>query len=440
MARVAGDVRVRPLVTAARVTSVATAQDGTRVVAGVDLGTTSVAVQLIDVTSRAVLGSARVANRQASFGADVLSRIAAALAGSRETLRTVAEDSILEAIALARGDRPASALPVERVVVAGNTAMISLLAGADVSRLASHPFSHALAGVDRLDGGTLAEGLDGADILLVPPVAAFVGGDLVAGLIAEGLAEEATGTLFIDLGTNAEVAALTEAGLVVASAPAGPAFEGWGIACGGQAGPGGVVRVRPDEAGEGLRSVTDEGPPSHLTGSGLLSAVASLRRSGHLDADGLFQPEGPARSRVFDRDGVLAISLGEDPRDRRVFVSQLDVRALQSAKAAVCVAIKAVASAAGAGALRDVIVTGAFGGAVEAADLVDLGIVPAGADIVLRTAPEAALRGAAMMALDPYLLEDALALVARAAHVDLAAGESFANQFVAALRLEPYSI
>jgi len=440
MARVAGDVTVRTLVSSPDASRVVTGQDARSVVAGVDLGTTSVAVQLIDATRRTVIGSARVTNRQSSFGADVLSRIAAALAGADERLMIAAEESVLEAITLARGDRPGSALSIERVVVAGNTAMISLLAGRDVAGLASHPFSHALAGLKRLTGGRLVSDVGVAEILVVPPVAAFVGGDLVAGLIAEGLADETAETLFIDLGTNAEVAAVANGRPVVASAPAGPAFEGWGIACGGQAGPGGITRVLPWDSGEGLRVVTSEGTPSHLTGSGLISAVAHLCRVGHLDPGGLLQPEGPAQRRFFSADGVLAVSLCEDPLDHDVFLSQLDVRALQSAKAAVCVAVRAVAAAAGVTFFRDVVVTGAFGGAVETADLIGLGIVPAEAAGVLRNVPEAALRGAAAMALDLDLFEDARAFVARAEHVDLAAGGSFTDDFVAALRLEPFSL
>lgn len=440
MARVAGDVTVRPLVTTTQDPAVAADGRAQSVVAGVDLGTTTVAVQLVDVTRHTVVGSARVFNRQAAFGADVLSRIAASLGGAGEQLMAAAEGSVLEALALARGDRPGAVLPVRRIVLVGNTAMVSLLAGADVAGLAAHPFSHALAGMEQLTGARLAAGVGDVEIVVVPPVAAFVGGDLVAGLIAEGLAEEAIDALFIDLGTNAEVAAVAGGRLVVASAPAGPAFEGWGIACGGQAGPGGVVRVLPADARGGLRSITDEGPPSYLTGSGLISAVAHLRRVGHLDADGLLKLEGPAQDRFFSAEGVRAVALGEDPLERRVFLSQLDVRALQSAKAAVCVAIRAVTEAAGVGALREVVVTGAFGGALESRDLVDLGIVPKEAAGVLRHVPEAALRGAAAMALDPGLFEEARALASRADHVDLAMGESFTDEFVAALRLESFSL
>ncbi|MFU8891694.1 MAG: ASKHA domain-containing protein [Anaerosomatales bacterium] len=441
MARVApGEVTVRPLAAAAAVATAGGVSSAPRLVAGVDLGTTSVAAQLIDVSRRTRMGSARIPNRQASFGGDVLSRISAALGGEHEHLMAAAEDSILGALSTAGAGPSVAASTLERIVVAGNTAMTSLLIGADVSGLASHPFSHALDGVDRVPDSGLAARLSGVEIRIVPPLAAFVGGDLVAGVIAAGLADETADALLIDLGTNAEVAAVTGGKAVVASAPAGPAFEGWGIACGGQAGPGGIVRVAPGESAAGLQAITVEGPPSHLTGSGLISAIAYLRRAGHLDADGLLRPEGPCNERFFTAGGVLAVALGTDPLDRHVFLSQLDVRALQSAKAAVCVAVTEVLKVAGGDALADVVVTGAFGGALDALDLIELGMVPSEVEDVVRYVPDAALQGAAAMALDPDLFDDARGFASRALHLDLATGESFAAGFLAALRLEPWSV
>ena len=441
MARIAGPVTVRPRATTGRTATPVAPRTTTRVVAGVDLGTTSVAAQLIDTATHAVAGTSRVANRQAVFGADVLSRISVAISGRSEELREAAEESIAEAVTYALGAVDVDAVPVDRVVIAGNTAMISLLAGAEVSGLASHPFSHALSSVRLLESRRLSEAIPGAEIVVVPPIAAFVGGDLVAGMLAEGLAGPAEETLFVDIGTNAEVAAVAGDELVVASAPAGPAFEGWGIACGGQAGAGGIVRVLPADEG-GLRPVVEAGPATHLTGSGLISTVALLTRAGHLDADGLLHRSGPVQDRFFTSEGVTAVALGDDPNDRTVFITQLDVRALQSAKAAVCVALRTIASSVsiGGGQLRACIVTGAFGGALEPRDLVELGIVPADTATVLRYAPDAALRGAAAMALDWRLMEDAANLARRATHLDLASGESFTAEFVRCLRLEPFTL
>jgi uncharacterized 2Fe-2S/4Fe-4S cluster protein (DUF4445 family) len=407
----------------------------------VDLGTTSVAVQLVDPVRRAVVGTSRVPNRQAPFGSDVLSRIAAAIGGETDELAEAAEVSVADAVTAAAEGAGAADVRMERIVIAGNTAMISLLAGVEISGLASHPFHHALGETTRLERGLLAERYPGTEIVFVPPVAAFVGGDLVAGMIAEGLSDEAEGSLFVDLGTNAEVAAVTGGRCVVASAPAGPAFEGWGIACGGQAGAGGIVAMLQSDAG-GMSPVIDGSRETHLTGSGLISATALLLRTGHLDSGGLLHANGAAAERFFELNGVLAVTLCTDPRDREVFLTQLDVRALQSAKGAVCAAVKAVGREASLSGdrLAEVVLAGAFGGALETDDLVELGIVPTQSAGLLRYAPDAAARGAAEMALEPGLLDDARELMNGAVHVDLASGTTFAEEFMVCVRLEPYSL
>jgi len=442
LAEIGGPVTVRPLGGTTRLVSGGHAAERAELlVAGVDLGTTSVAVQLVDPVRRTVVGTARVPNRQASFGSDVLSRIAAAIGGDSDALAEAAGDSVADALTAAIESTGLAGVRVERIVLAGNTAMTSLLAGVEVTGLASHPFSHAMAGTTRLQRGSLADRYPGTEIVLVPPVAAFVGGDLVAGMIAEGLSDEAEGSLFVDLGTNAEVAAVTGGRCVVASAPAGPAFEGWGIACGGQAGAGGIVAMLPSESG-GMSPILDGDRETHITGSGLISATALLLRTGHLDEAGLLHADGPAAERFFELDGVRAVTLCTDPRDREVFLTQLDVRALQSAKGAVCAAVKAVAREASLTGKRlaEIVLAGAFGGALETDDLVALGVVPIQSAGLLRYAPDAAARGAAAMALEPGLLEDARELMSGAVHVDLASGTTFADEFMACVRLAPYSL
>lgn len=445
MARVEGSVTVRPAVSPERHHGVGGGITGRadRVTAGIDLGTTSVGALLVDPSAARTLGSARVSNRQSSFGADVLSRVAAAMAGSAHELQEAAVSSVLEALesaAAASGFAIADA-SIERVALAGNTAMVSLIVGASVDGLASHPFRHELDGVRVVANGPLGEALPGTEIIVVPPVAAFVGGDLVAGLIAEGLAEGSSNVIYMDLGTNAEIAAVARDFIAATSASAGPAFEGWGITCGGLSGAGGVVRFAADEE-TGLHPMTDSGSPTHLTGSGLISVLALLHRLGHLRADGALISEGPAHSRFFEAQGVLAVSLAPDPLDRSLFVTQLDVRQVQSAKAAVRVATKRVFQESGiiVSNLSDVVVTGAFGGALDPADLLTLGVLPSQASECVRLAADAALKGAAAIALDPSMIDIAAGLAGRVRHVDLAAGDTFAEEFLAATPFEPYEL
>ncbi len=443
MARVEVPVTVRSIVSPSRhpVDGAAVAGTGERVVAGVDLGTTTVGALLVDSVGGGYLGGTRVPNLQAAFGTDVLSRIAAAMSGSTDDLQKAAVSSILEALDFAADISGIPGARLERIAIAGNTAMSSLLIGVDVSGLAAHPFHHRLEGATAVETGLLSETLPETKILVTPPVAAFVGGDLLAGLIAEGLAEGSSGVIYIDLGTNAEVAASVRDSVVAASAAAGPAFEGWGIACGGSAGEGAVVRFATDGTSV-LHPVTESGSPTRLTGSGLVSALAALRKLGHLGRDGALISEGPARNRFFETEGVLAVSLASDPLDRSLFVTQLDVRELQSAKAAVRVATERVLRDARMCVrdIQEVVLTGAFGGSLDSEDLVDLGVLPTQTSGVVRIAEDAALRGAAAIAFDPDLLEIAGGLARRIRHVDLALGETFAEEFMDATSFEPYEL
>lgn len=404
--------------------------------AAVDLGTTTVAVRLLDVTSGMVVAESVVSNGQVNWGADVLSRITAALEGHGPELSDAALDSITEALSAATEAVGPDGSPVKRVVIAANPAMASLLTGAEVAGLASHPFSSALHAVDT---AVLARSLGVDSVLVVPPVAAFVGGDLVAGLLSVGLAEGADGVLYVDIGTNAEVAFALSDRILVSSAPAGPAFEGWGIACGGTAGEGGVKRVDIDR---GEPMLLYDGPaPTHLTGSGLLSAIAALRASGQVDAGGLLSEDGPLARRIFDSDGVRAVSLGREPGDRSLFLTQLDIRAFQSAKAAVASAVRSVVSDSQTDvAPSRAIVSGAFGGAIDTDHLVALGVLPRDVEGRIEVVADAVLSGASDMAFDPGLVKDAHRLVARAHHVDLAASEGFSVGFVEALALEPFTL
>jgi uncharacterized 2Fe-2S/4Fe-4S cluster protein (DUF4445 family) len=443
-ARVAGDVEVRPLFSAAEAAfgsgGVATRGGrGRPLAAGVDLGTTSVAARVADARSGRELGSAVVANRQAPFGADVLSRLTAALEGHGDELQALAVDSVREALSgalRAAGDAEGA---LDRVAIAGNSVMSGLLLGADVSTLASHPFvapdlPRGLEAQPRAELGLPAS----VAFDVVRPVAAFVGGDAMAGILAAGLVGVERPSMLVDIGTNAEVVLALPGKLLVTSAAAGPAFEASGISCGGPATPGAVIRVHTDGAKVALETIGGV-PARWFSGAGIVSAVSALRAAGHLTDDGRLLPDGPLRSRFSaDSNGVLQADFGEP--GSALTLTQLDVRALQLAKAAVRVGIESLLREArlASSDLAEVLIAGAFGEALEPDDLAALGIVPSGSAAVTRRIGNAALAGATALALDSSLAEIAAEVAASARHVDLAADEGFGAAFLAATAFSPY--
>jgi uncharacterized 2Fe-2S/4Fe-4S cluster protein (DUF4445 family) len=431
-ATISGPVTVLPL--SALTSAGAGACEGAAAAAGglvaaVDLGTTTVAAAAVEASGGREVRRAFGANRQQAWGADVLSRLSAALAGAGDDLRGAALESVGGVLAAAL-----EGVRADRVVIAGNTAMAALLAGVDVSSLATHPFAPPpLPSV--VVGAGLPDALANTDVHLVPPIAGFVGGDALCGLVHTGTLYAEEPVLFVDLGTNAEIALATSSGLWVASAAAGPAFEGVGIECGGPVGPGSVTSVDLD--GGAIRTTTaGSAQATSLSGAGVVSVLSLLRGAGHLDADGLLVKRGPLSDSVFTgSDGVVRVALG----DRELTISQRDVRTVQLAKAAVRVGVDAVMAAAGvpASELTRVHVAGAFGEALNADDLIAIGLLPAQARPVVEAVGNASLGGALAMALDTALIAESAERAAGARHVDLALDPGFNDSLLNALSIEP---
>jgi uncharacterized 2Fe-2S/4Fe-4S cluster protein (DUF4445 family) len=436
-AAIAGAVTVRPVVVnSTQSASQPELAGDAPLVVGVDLGTTTLAAAAVDERSGRQLGSSLVLNRQQAYGADVLTRVSAALDGDAGELRRLAEESVLDAIDSAA---PGARTRIRRVVVAANVAMASLLVGADVRTLAAHPFSPP-AGSDSMPSDSmLAAAMPDAALELVPPMAGFVGGDALAGLLALQPTTARRPRLLVDIGTNAEVVLESGTAIWVASAAAGPAFEGGGITCGGPAVPEAVVSVAIEADGSVVLTTAGRAEATWFSGSGLVSAVSELRRAGHIDPQGRLSADGPLRQRFStDAEGVLGVALGAT--GGCLVLTQRDVRALQLAKAAVRVAIQTVLAQAGVSAaqLGALHVAGAFGAALATADLVELGVVPSATADVVVYAGNAALLGATAMAVDPALQQVARERSRAAQLVDLAADPEFGARLLAAVELAPF--
>lgn len=407
--------------------------------AGVDLGTTTVSAVIVGARTGRELGRATVPNAQQSYGMDLVSRITASLAGEARGLAIAAEKSLTDALEAACGAAGACLERISRVVVAGNAAMTALAAGWDVSGLATAPFEAPSAPVTGMELPGLARRLaPGAQIRVVEGLSGFVGGDAVAGLLACGLLASEEDAAFIDIGTNAEIVVRSKGRIAYASVAAGPAFEGFGISSGGPAGPGAITKVR--EAGLGL-DVIGGGEPGWLAGSGLVSAIAVLRRAGHIDASGAMRADGPHSDR-FDRDENAVVRAELGPAGSGVYLTQLDVRAFQTAKAAVAAGLLSVARAVKLKPkrVRRFVVAGTFGAALEVEDLVILGVVPEDLADRVEALPDAALTGSAALAFDPSAASDLEQLRSASVRVELATDREFSDLFLRATELVPFGL
>jgi uncharacterized 2Fe-2S/4Fe-4S cluster protein (DUF4445 family) len=403
----------------------------------IDLGSTTVAALLVMLNTGEVWAGGASLNQQAVCGADLISRLAAAMqdGAAARRLHRLAVSSIHQAIESLQLS-PRVRNRIERVVIVGNPAMHHLLANLPVSGLALTPFRPYASGtID--NAAELLDGIvpQGVRVSLPPLIGGFVGSDALA-CLAHFRFDEAPGPMAaIDLGTNGEIMATDGNRIVVASAAAGPAFEGVNIACGSRAVEGAITRVTI--AGNELQVQTiGAGPPMGLSGSGLLSAVWALRQAGAIAADGRFNPDSPfvqPAPNTHPRGGrrIVLTSKGD------IWLSQLDIRELQKAKGAIRVGFEIVLNALGlqAGDLERVILTGSFGGQVEVQAALGLGMIPpVRPEIVVAIANGAGL-GAASFLTDLGLTR-ADRLARRVEHLDLQADTRFMERFISAMALK----
>ncbi|GAB4289560.1 MAG: ASKHA domain-containing protein [Coriobacteriia bacterium] len=403
--------------------------------AAVDVGTTTIAARLYDLRTGELLGAASSANPQASWGADVLSRVSAALAGEATALQSAVVSAIEELVTGIASRVPVAVEALREIVCVGNTAMTSLLLGADVSPLAAAPYAGARTGAETVPAdalGFIAFPL--AVLTTLPGVSAFIGSDITAGLLVTHPGQGDAPGVFVDLGTNGEIVLAVGDKRYGASAAAGPALEGAGIEHGMRAETGAIERAWL-EAGDLRITTVGEAPPEGICGSGLIDLAEALLDGGALTPDGLLRTDAapPLGRRVFMRDdGVRAFAVDIDGD---VMLTQRDIRAFQLAKGAVRTAIDLLLERAGvpAGAVGSVVVAGGFGLHVRGAALARTGMVPAEWADRLAFAGNSALAGAAAALLASASRTEAERIASAVETVDLAGDPAFQERFIAAL-------
>jgi uncharacterized 2Fe-2S/4Fe-4S cluster protein (DUF4445 family) len=261
----------------------------------VDLGSTTVAAALVDLTDGRVRATASLLNPQIRFGADVISRIhhAQEHAGGNAALHEAAAQALRTAARLLCEQTGVEPGAIVEVVGVGNATMTHAALGEDVRPLGEAPYFGSFTESRAIDAR--AAGLDaapGAVVRFLPMIRSHVGGDTVAAILATGLDQERGWRLLVDLGTNSEVVVGCAARLVAASTAAGPAFEGANIHQGMRAAPGAIDAVRVLSDGRVAVSTGASQPPVGLCGSGLIDAGAELCRAGIVAPSGYMRGAG----------------------------------------------------------------------------------------------------------------------------------------------------
>ena len=385
----------------------------------IDLGTTTLASRLYNAEGTLLATDARL-NPQISFGADVISRIEAALGGSADALADAIRNTIEEAILALAQSAQIDGYEIDGAVITGNTVMLSLL-----TRTSVEPFSKAPFAVDRLFGEALTAGDLGLCVLqrdtpvyLPPCISAFVGADTVCAILATRLCQGPS-ALLADVGTNGELALWHRGKLTVCSTAAGPAFEGVGISMGMCAKEGAIDKASIVNGAPFVHIIGDSSPVG-ICGSGLVDAISAM-----LDLE------------LLDESGYLE----EDPfvLCAPVALTQRDIRMLQLAKSAICAGLLTLTEAENVCAddLHALFVAGGFGNYLDLRNAARIGLLPRSLATKVKTVGNAALDGAARLLFDGELRKNAAEIAFGAKHLSLADSQIFARLYTDGMLLKP---
>ena len=405
-----------------------------------DLGTTTLAAYLCDLNDGRVLATASAVNPQRRFGEDVISRIAYAnqSEGGLRQLQGMVADALNELIKRCVGAAGFGTGDVDEVTVVGNTTMLQVFAGIHPASLGATPYLPAVREFPDFSAADLDLSLNpGTNVHLLPVVSGFVGGDTMGAALADGPHHRDEITLIVDIGTNGELVLSTPSGLWATSCATGPALEGAQISCGMRAVSGAVYKVEPGtDGGVRCRVLGENGTrPLGLCGSGVIDAVAVLRRLGIIEPSGRFNPEAPGvirDERGLGRRFVL-VSAGESGSGTDVYLSLKDIRSLQLAKAALSVGIEFLMRQAGVARVDRTVLTGAFGARFDWKNAAVIGMLPQGSfNGEVRPMDNLAGVGAIMALLNRKRREEVSRISRRVRFIELAGDSAFAMRFAQA--------
>lgn len=314
----------------------------------VDLGTTTLAAQLIDLKTAQVLEVETDLNKQVQFGADVMSRICTAVTeGRQQELTELIRSQIFNMIKkMLDKVSDVQVRGLRKVVIVGNTPMHNIFCGIDLLPMSQHPFDPDEDGLVIFDADTLGWDLPGeSKIHFLPCLGGFVGSDILAGMLATKMHLSEDLEVFVDLGTNGEVLVGSSKKILCASTAAGPAFEAAKISMGMRASTGAISEVKFKD-NQFHCNVIGNAEPRGLCGSGLVDATAAVLDAGKMVTSGRFCNEAQEISLMGP-----------------VKLSQTDVRELQLAKGAVCTGIEMLIDKLGFKSedVKKVYIAGAFG-------------------------------------------------------------------------------
>ena len=408
-------------------------------VLAVDLGTSTVVVRLMDLSTQEAMDETSFKNPQNEIGTDILTRIHfAAQEGGLSKLQSLLIKKLNKEIRALAKKHAISTDSLVGMSVAGNTTMTHLFLGLDPYWICREPYIPVINKPARLMSAEIGLAINPqAPILVFPNVGSYFGGDLIAGILASGMMQQSDVSFFIDVGTNAEVVIGNRDWLMACAGAAGPALEGGVASMGMMAGPGVIdkVIIDPETLEITIRTIENH-PPVGICGSGLIDLVAQLYLSGMIDLRGKYV-KTRCRDRLADIDGIkhLIVVPSEDSgTGQPLTLSQPDIDALMRSKAAMYTILTTISNTVNIP-IREIsrfYVAGTFGSYIQPHSAITIGMIP---DLPLETyvpLGNSSIKGASKALLSARARDEVFRIRDRITYLELNVNQEFMNLFSAA--------
>jgi len=404
-----------------------------------DIGTTTISGQLINLNDSKILGTRITYNKQASFGADVITRIIYAREeeGLEELHNAVSltMDQMIREMVL---EHKVNLNDVTAIVCTGNTTMIHLLLRVDPTYIRREPYVPTANFIPVLRASEAGININPRGLLYcVPGVASYVGGDTTSGVLSSRLYKKKELSILIDIGTNGEIALGNEDFIVASAASAGPAFEGSGVACGMRASAGAIekVEINPKDFSVSYKTIGNINPAG-ICGSGYISLISNMLLSGIIDKSGKIIIEGNKRVRKADFGREFIVVFKEEVNTKRdIVITEADIENLKRAKAAIYSAVSILIKHMNFGIkdIKNIFIAGGFGASLDIDSAVRIGLLPDLERKMFSFIGNSALAGAREMLLSTEAYTKAEEIARKITYFDLSTDAGYMDEYMAAL-------
>lgn len=403
----------------------------------VDIGTTTVVLYLVDLIDGRLIDVGSTYNSQMRYGDDVITRIIHATeGGGLDELREAVVSDINDLLRPIIERHNINREDIESVILAGNTTMSHIFWGLNPAYIREEPYIPTVNFFPRWKAGTARIDINPqATVYTVPCVASYVGGDIVAGVLASKMHRSPEIALFMDIGTNGEIAIGNNEWLMTAACSAGPCFEGSGIKNGMRATEGAIESISIDRKTlEPKITVIGNSKPIGICGSGMIDVISEMFLTGIIDQKGKLVDSKSKRVRMGEDGKEFLLYEG---KDKEIVLTEVDIENILRAKAAIYAGVTLLLKEAGLGldVIEKVYIAGGFGNYLDVDKAIVLGMLPDLPRERFIFLGNTSITGAYLCLLSEEIRKEAEDIASKMTYMELSVSRGFMDEYISALFL-----